>query len=102
MKTDIEVDLTGPAALDHTEVAQILSEATGRTIVYHSLTEQQMLDRARTSGMPEPIVAYFGMLYGVVRAGYSAGVVPYPDFVSDRIPMSFETFAKAMSGGETA
>lgn len=101
-KTGIEVDLTGPAALDHTKVAQILSEATGQTIVYHSLTEEQMLDGARARGMPEPIVEYLGVLYGVVRAGYAAGVAPYPDFVGGRQPMTFESFAKSMAKGETA
>ena len=101
-KIGVEVDLTGPAALDHTEVAQILSNSTGRTIVYHSLTEEQMLDGARASGMPEPIVAYLGALYAVVRAGHAAAVVPFPDFIGARQPMTFQNFAKSLGNGETA
>ncbi len=42
--------------------------------MYHALTEEQMLDGARSHGMPAASVAYLGVLYGVVRAGYSAAV----------------------------
>lgn len=100
--TGIEGDLTGPAALDHTKVALIVSEGTGQIIVYHSLTGEHMLDGARAHGMPEPIVVYLGVLYGDVRAGNAAGVAPYPDFVGGRQPMTFESFAKSMAKGETA
>jgi uncharacterized protein YbjT (DUF2867 family) len=92
-QTGKELDLTGPEALDHFQVAKIISEASGRTIAYHSLTEEQMLEGARSQGMPEPIVVYLGMLYSVVRAGFAAGVAPYPDFVRGRKPLTFEGFA---------
>ena len=71
--TEKEFDLTGPTALDHAEVARIITEVSGHTIVYHPLSEDQMLEGARAQGMPEPIVAYLGMLYSVVRAGFAAG-----------------------------
>jgi uncharacterized protein YbjT (DUF2867 family) len=43
--TGTENDLTGPEALDHFEVAKIISKASGRTVMYHLLTEEQMLGR---------------------------------------------------------
>ena len=61
--TGREIDLTGPATLDHFEVAKIISEASDRTVVYHSLSEEQMLKGARSQGMSEPVVAYLAMLY---------------------------------------
>jgi uncharacterized protein YbjT (DUF2867 family) len=36
-------DLTGPAALDHADVAKIVGEVTGRAVAYHSLTEEEIL-----------------------------------------------------------
>jgi uncharacterized protein YbjT (DUF2867 family) len=72
--TGKEFDLTGPTALDHAEIAKIISKATGSTVVYHSLTEEQMLEGARSQGMPEPVVVYLGMLYSIVRAGFAAGI----------------------------
>lgn len=38
------------------------NEASGRTVMYHLLTEGQMLEGARARGMPEPVVAYLAML----------------------------------------
>ena len=92
-----EFDLTGPAALDHFEVAKIISKASGCTVVYHSLSEEQMLVGARSLGMPEPVVAYLGMLYAIVRAGYAAGIAPYPEFVGSRKPLTFEKFAELVA-----
>jgi uncharacterized protein YbjT (DUF2867 family) len=90
-----EFDLTGPAALDHAEVAKVISEASGRTVVYHSLTEQQMLDGARAQGMPDPVVAYLGLLYSLVRAGLAAGVSNDFQAVTGREPTRFQSFARS-------
>ena len=59
-----ELDLTGPEALDHAEAAKIVSDASGRMVAYHVLTEEQMVDGARGMGMPEPAISY---LTGVVQ-----------------------------------
>ena len=91
--TGTEIDLTGPGAPDHNEVASIISKASGRTIEYHSLTEEQMLDGARSHGMPEPVAAYLGVLYSVVRAGHAAGIAPVPASLVGYQPRSFESFA---------
>lgn len=93
-----EIDLTGPAALDHSEVAKIISEVLRRTVQYHPLTEQQMLAGARSRGMPEPIVAYLGMLYSIVRAGYAEGMSDDVETVTGRKPMTFEAFARSAFG----
>jgi len=92
--TGQEIDLTGPEALDHNEVAKIISDASGRTITYHAITSEQMSEGAQSYGMPEPMVAYLGMLYGVVRAGHAAGIAPFPESLVGRQPTSFEAFAK--------
>ena len=93
--TGREFDLTGPAAIDHTEVAKIISEASGRAVVYHALTEEQMLAGARSHGMPEPAIAYLAVLYGVVRAGFAAGVSGDFETVTGRKPITFEAFARS-------
>ena len=93
--TGKELDLTGPEALDHFQIVKIITEATGRPIEYHSLTEEQMLEGARTQGMPEPVVAYLGMLYSVVRAGLAAGVSDDFEKITGRQPQNFEAFARS-------
>jgi len=90
-----EFDLTGPAALDHADVARIIGEASGRSVVYQPLTEEQMLEGARAHGMPEPSVAYLGILYSVVRAGFAASVAGDYEALTGRKPTTFEAFAKS-------
>ncbi len=90
-----ELDLTGPEALDHAEVARILSEVSGREIKYHAISEPEMLEGARRAGMPEPAVQYLAALYAAVRAGYAAAVTPEVERITGRKPVSFREFAQA-------
>ena len=96
--TEKEFDLTGPAALDHSEVAKMISDASGITVVYHAMTEEQMASGARAQGMPEPIVAYLAMLYSVVRAGFAAGVSDDFETITYRKPVAFEALTRSAFG----
>lgn len=90
-----EFDLTGPEALDHAEVAKIIADVSGRPVVYHSLTEEQMNAGALAAGLPEPMVGYLAVLYGVVRAGYAAGVTSDVETVTGKKPETFRAFAQS-------
>ena len=93
--TGKDFDLTGPVALDHVEVARVISDALGRAVVYHALTEEQMLEGARSHGMPEPSVLYLGVLYAVVRDGLAASVAGDFETITGKQPMAFEAFARS-------
>lgn len=90
-----QVDLTGPEALDHAQVAEILSEVCGRRISYHALTEEQMAETARAAGIPEAAVAYLMALYSAVRAGYAEIVTADFEQITGRKPTAFREFARA-------
>ena len=87
-----ELNLTGPEALDHTKVAKIISDKIGKTITYHALPEETMLQGARDQGMPEGEVQYMAVLYAVVRAGYMATVTDDVEKVTGRKPVTFKDF----------
>jgi len=89
-----ELDLTGPEALDHAEVAAIISDVSGRTVSFHPLTEEQMVAGARAAGIPESAIGYMTVLYGVVRAGFAAAVTRDVEQVLGRPPISFRRFAQ--------
>jgi len=89
-----EFDLTGPEALDHTEIAKIIADVSGRPVVYHPLTEEQMTGGARAAGLPEPAVGYLAVLYGVVRAGYAAGITSDVENLTGKKPITFKAFAE--------
>ena len=87
-------NLTGPSALDHAQVAGIISEVTGRSIRYHSLAEEEMLQGARDQGLPESAVQYMAVLYQVVRQGWMAVITEDVQKVTGRPPLAFSAFAQ--------
>jgi uncharacterized protein YbjT (DUF2867 family) len=87
-------NLTGPVAIDHTEAARIISEISGRKVVYHAIPEEEMLKGARSHGMPEGAVQYMGVLYHAVRNGWCAIVTDDVRKVTGKDPISFAEFAK--------
>jgi len=89
-----EYNLTGAEALDHADVAAIISEVSGKTITYQAIPEDAMLSGLRRTGMPEGGVQYAAMLYSAVRAGYTAAITLDVETVTGRKPMSFAAFAR--------
>ncbi|MEJ2157757.1 MAG: SDR family oxidoreductase [Desulfobacteraceae bacterium] len=90
-----EYNLTGPAALNHDQIAGIISEVSGRPIQYHALTEEEMLQGARDQGLAEGAVQYMAVLYGAVRNGWMAAVTEDVEKVVSRPPVTFGEFATA-------
>ena len=90
-----EYNLTGPEALDHARVVSVLSKVTGRNVTYHPLAEEAMFKGMCGNGMPESAVQYVGVLYGAVRAGYTATVTKDVETVTGRKSQTFEAYARA-------
>jgi uncharacterized protein YbjT (DUF2867 family) len=86
--------LTGPSALDHAEVAKMISEVSGKSVTYHALTEEAMLQGARASGMPESAVQYLAALYRPVRRGLMSTVTADVQQTTGKAPISFAEFAR--------
>jgi uncharacterized protein YbjT (DUF2867 family) len=85
---------TGPKALDHYEVAKIISEATGKNITYTPITEDQYAEDLKSAEMPDASVEMFLNLYRLLRAG---GTAPVSTDVADclgRPQITFEQYAK--------
>ena len=87
-----EYDLTGSEAYSHREVADMISEATGKEVMYNDLTDDELREAARQQGMPEDAIKYMAELYGAVRAGKSSQVTPFVKRVSGEDPVQFMDF----------
>jgi hypothetical protein len=74
--------------------ATIISEVSGQPVIYHPLTEEQMVGGARAAGVPEPATGYMRVLYGVVRAGHAAAVAGDAQKSIGCHPISFQEFAQ--------
>jgi uncharacterized protein YbjT (DUF2867 family) len=91
---DKAYNLTGPQALNHTEIAATISAVTGRNITYQPIAESDMRQRALDNGLPEQNVDYLTVLYEVTRAGYLAVTTHDVEQVLGRSPVGFEAFAQ--------
>ncbi|HET8747218.1 MAG TPA: NAD(P)H-binding protein, partial [Ramlibacter sp.] len=65
-------DITGPEALDHDEVAAILSRVTGKTIRYQEITPEQMNQALLGAGLPADYAAFLVTILGFLAQGYAA------------------------------
>lgn len=85
--------LTGSRPYDRSEVAAALSEALGREVRYVPISDEQF--RANMVGfMPPDYIELLSSLYGMVRAGWTAGVTDTVERLLGRAPISIEQFAR--------
>lgn len=84
--------LTGPEVLSRQEVADIISEATGKAVRYLPITDEQF--RASVAEfMPASSIELMSALYGGVRAGWTEVITPTVREVLGREPRNFRDFA---------
>ncbi len=88
-------DLTGPEPLDHHQVAERLSAAAGRPIVYVDPGPEGYRSALRGAGMPEAIIEGFTHLYSVVvKSGWAAATTDNVERITGRPPVDFAAFAE--------
>jgi uncharacterized protein YbjT (DUF2867 family) len=90
-----EYSLTGPEALNYTQVARIIGDAIGEPVKYNKITEEQMIGAARNAGLPDDAARYLGMLYEFVRDGQASGLTTDIEQLTRHKPTSFEEFAQS-------
>jgi uncharacterized protein YbjT (DUF2867 family) len=88
-------DLTGPAALDNSEVAATLSEVLGRTIHYMDIPDMMVEVGLKSMGTPDVIIGALGELSATNRDSRLAGVHDDVGRLLGRPPRSFGEFARA-------
>jgi uncharacterized protein YbjT (DUF2867 family) len=86
--------LTSSESLDHTEVAKIMSEVTGKTITYTAIPDEAMLKGFMDSGMPEQSAHYMTELYKMVKQGLFAQTFDDMAELLGRKTVTFREFAE--------
>ncbi|MDZ7780963.1 MAG: NmrA family NAD(P)-binding protein [Gemmatimonadota bacterium] len=86
--------LTGPEALTHHEMAEVLSEVSGRQIRFESCSDEEMLGWLTGAGWSPEVAGVVIALYQAVRAGVRASVSEEIEEVLHRPARSFRTFAQ--------
>lgn len=86
-------DLTGPDAITHLEVAQAISNVTGRSIGYEDVSPDLFREVLIKKGAPEDYANFLLQIMGALRAGFCAGVTDAVPKVLGRPAASFARFA---------
>jgi uncharacterized protein YbjT (DUF2867 family) len=86
--------LTGPRLITLAEIARVLSEASGRQIVYQPLTDERWLEACEQMGMP-PLAAQATLaLIAKTRDGHATKITDDVERITGRKARSFEQFAQ--------
>lgn len=92
--TGRDFDLTGGRALDHDEVAAILSREVGRTITFQDIPPAAMLDGLLSAGLPRPYAEFLILILGFFKAGYAERTTDAVQAITGRAPRTIEQYAK--------
>lgn len=87
-----EYVVTGPQALDHTEVAALLSKKLGRPITYVPITENELISIYETRNLPPQTAEYGVTLYRAFRNYATAAITDSFEQVTGRQAQTFSAF----------
>jgi uncharacterized protein YbjT (DUF2867 family) len=87
-------DLTGGKALNHFEVADIISKTSGRTIKYQNITTNEMRDGLLSASLPKDYAEFMLVILDFFRQGYSERITDSVEKIIGRKPITFSSYAE--------
>lgn len=90
--------LTGDEAISYDRVAELISQASGRTISHTYITTEALVERFLARGLPELTARFLAAGYQTIADGAQAGVSEDFRTLTGRSPVSFQAFAQAKAG----
>ena len=85
--------ITGPEALSHYQMAELLSNATGKKISYISISEEEARAAMKEMGMDDWFINTISGLYNYYKKEYASQVSSAVEEVTGKKPVSFSQFA---------
>lgn len=95
----VTYDLTGPEALTFADMAQVVSEVTGRPVRFHDETLEEAYASRAAYGAPDWQVEAWVSTYAAVARGELDGVSGDVEQVTGRRPISLRHYLQAQRGG---
>ena len=89
-----DFDLTGATALNHDEVAALLSRETGRALRFQDITPEAMRQGLVGAGVPGAYADFLVMILGYFKAGYAERTTDAVQAITGQAPRSFEQYAR--------
>jgi uncharacterized protein YbjT (DUF2867 family) len=97
-----DFDLTGGEALNHDQVAEILSNETGRSIRFQDISPDELRPGLLGAGLPSNYVEFLLMILGYFKAGYSERTTDAVQTLTGKAPRTFAGYAKDYRGAWVA
>lgn len=89
-----DFDLTGARALDHAEVADILTRTAGKAIGFTDISAEAMLEGLLGAGLPKDYAEFLVLILGYFKAGYAERTTDAVQQITGQAPRSFEQYAQ--------
>ncbi len=89
-----DFDLTGSDVINHDQVADILSNVTGRKIAYQDIEPTTMLKSLLGAGLPNDYANFMLMILDFFKQGYSERTTDAVEKINGKKPISFKKYAE--------
>ncbi len=87
-------DITGPEAISHNQIAEILSKATGKSILYSNTSEDDMRSEMKKIGIADWFIDNALELYNMYRLGHRSKTTSVVEQLTKQKPTTFSQFVK--------
>jgi len=91
---DQAFDLTGPESVTHEEVAQVLSEVTGKSISYQDITPEELKANLTSAGLSVAYADFLNVILGYLHAGYNAQINQNVQIITGRSATGLRKYAE--------
>jgi len=85
-----DFDLTGSEAIDHDQVASVLSAVIGRKITFENITGSAMFEGLIGAGLNRPYSEFLVMTLDFFRQGYAERTTDSVEMILGRKPIRFD------------
>lgn len=86
-------NLTGPGALGYGEAAALLSEVTGKPIVYQATDDASFIAMLTGAGVPNDYASFLASIFHPVREGWTAAVTDHVQQLTGQAPRNLRRYA---------
>lgn len=86
-------NLTGPEALGYADAAALLSEVTGKPIVYQATDDASFIAMLTGAGVPNDYASFLASIFHPVREGWTAAVTDHVQQLTGQAPRDLRRYA---------
>ncbi|WP_137920805.1 SDR family oxidoreductase [Hydrogenophaga sp. 2FB] len=86
-------NLTGPEAVGYADAAALLSEVTGKPIVYQATDDDSFIAMLTGAGVPNDYASFLASIFHPVREGWTAAVTDHVQQLTGQAPRNLRRYA---------